>query len=29
LFDFVSAHSEWLEREIPGFAAALAWPEAP
>jgi hypothetical protein len=28
LRDFVSAHSEWLSREVPGFAAALAWPEA-
>jgi hypothetical protein len=27
LLDFVSAHAEWLEHEIPGFAAALAWPE--
>ncbi|HEX7150316.1 MAG TPA: hypothetical protein VF618_02425 [Thermoanaerobaculia bacterium] len=26
LLDFVSAHAEWLEGEIPGFAAALAWP---
>lgn len=28
LLDFVSVHAEWLEGEIPGFAAALAWPEA-
>ena len=27
LLDLVSAHSEWLATEIPGFAAALAWPE--
>jgi hypothetical protein len=27
LLDFVSAHEEWLEQEVPGFAAALAWPE--
>jgi hypothetical protein len=27
LLDFVSAHAEWLEQEVPGFAAALAWPE--
>jgi hypothetical protein len=27
LLDFVSAHAEWLEQELPGFAAALAWPE--
>lgn len=27
LLDFVSAHSEWLAHEIPGFAEALAWPE--
>jgi len=26
LLDFVSARSTWLIREIPGFAAALAWP---
>ncbi|HEX7154753.1 MAG TPA: hypothetical protein VF618_24925 [Thermoanaerobaculia bacterium] len=26
LLDFVSAHAEWLEQEIPGFAAALHWP---
>jgi DNA-binding ferritin-like protein (Dps family) len=26
LLDFVSAHSEWLAREVPGFAAALMWP---
>ena len=28
LRDFVSVHSEWLSIEVPGFAAALAWPEA-
>jgi len=28
LLDFVSVHAEWLEGEIPGFAAALAWPES-
>jgi hypothetical protein len=27
LLDFVSTHAEWLEQELPGFAAALAWPE--
>jgi hypothetical protein len=27
LLDFVWGHAEWLEGEIPGFAAALAWPE--
>ena len=27
LRDFVSVHSEWLSVEVPGFAAALAWPE--
>jgi hypothetical protein len=27
LRDLVSVHSEWLSREVPGFAAALAWPE--
>jgi hypothetical protein len=27
LLDFVSANSRWLEREVPGFLAALAWPE--
>jgi hypothetical protein len=26
LRDLVSAQSEWLAREIPGFAVALAWP---
>ena|GEM_PF-3645690 len=26
LLDFVSARSTWLDREIPGLAAALAWP---
>jgi hypothetical protein len=28
LRDLVSAHSEWLSAEVPGFAAALAWPGA-
>lgn len=28
LRDLVSAHSQWLSREVPGFAQALAWPEA-
>lgn len=28
LLDFASANSWWLEREVPGFLAALAWPEA-
>ena len=28
LRDLVSVHSEWLSREVPGFAAALAWPDA-
>lgn len=28
LLDFVSAEAEWLEEEIPGLAAALAWPES-
>ena len=27
LLDFASAGSPWLEREVPGFLAALAWPE--
>jgi len=27
LRDLVSVHSEWLSREVPGFAQALAWPE--
>jgi hypothetical protein len=27
LRDLVSVHSEWLSREVPGFAEALAWPE--
>lgn len=27
LRDLVSAHSEWLMREVAGFAEALAWPE--
>lgn len=26
LLDLVSAHSEWLAEEIPGFAEALRWP---
>lgn len=29
LRDLVSAHSEWLSLEVPGFAEALAWPELP
>lgn len=28
LLGFVSAVAEWLNREIPGFLEALAWPEA-
>ena len=28
LRDLVSEHSEWLSGQIPGFAEALAWPEA-
>ena len=28
LLDFVSADAEWLDREIPGFLEALAWPES-
>ena len=28
LLDFVSAEADWLESEIPGLAAALAWPES-
>src|SRR5687768_9369869 len=28
LLDFASANSWWLEREVPGFLAALAWPDA-
>jgi hypothetical protein len=28
LLDFVSAHSEWLGREVAGLAEALAWPDA-
>ena len=28
-YDLVSAHSEWLSLEVPGFAEALAWPELP
>lgn len=27
LRDLVSEHSEWLSREVSGFAAAFAWPE--
>ena len=27
LRDLVSVHSEWLSREVSGFAQALAWPE--
>jgi len=27
LLDFVSVHSEWLSRDVPGFAGALAWPD--
>ena len=27
LFDVVSAHSEYLATAIPGFTAALRWPE--
>jgi hypothetical protein len=26
LLDFVSAQAEWVGQEVPGFAAALAWP---
>jgi len=26
LLDFVSVHSEWLSRDVNGFADALAWP---
>ena len=26
LLDLVSVHSVWLSAEVPGFAAALAWP---
>jgi hypothetical protein len=29
LRDLVSVHAEWLSREVPGFAEALAWPESP
>ena len=29
LRDLVSAHSEWLSLEVPGFTEALAWPELP
>jgi len=28
LLDFVSANAPWLDREVPGMLAALAWPEA-
>ena len=27
LLGFVSAEAEWLNREIPGFLEAIAWPE--
>ena len=27
LRDFVSVHAQWLSREVPGFAEAMAWPE--
>jgi len=27
LRDLVSVHAEWLSREVPGFAEALAWPD--
>jgi hypothetical protein len=27
LLDFVSANAPWLDREVPGVLAALAWPE--
>jgi hypothetical protein len=27
LRDFVSVHAPWLSGEVPGFAAAFAWPE--
>jgi hypothetical protein len=27
LLDFVSEHSEWLSREVAGFAEAFVWPE--
>jgi hypothetical protein len=27
LLDFVSTNAPWLEREVPGFLASLAWPE--
>jgi len=26
LLDFVSTHAEWLSRDVPGLADALAWP---
>jgi hypothetical protein len=28
LLDFVSAQSPWLGREVPGWMAALEWPES-
>src|SRR5688572_933137 len=28
LLDLASANSWWLEKEVPGFLSALAWPEA-
>lgn len=28
LLDFASAQAPWLDREVPGFLAALAWPES-
>lgn len=28
LLDFVSVHSEWLSRDVAGFAEALGWPGA-
>lgn len=27
LLEFVSANAEWLDEDVPGFAAALAWPD--
>jgi hypothetical protein len=27
LLDFASVHSPWIGTEVPGFAAALQWPE--
>jgi hypothetical protein len=29
LRDLVSVHAQWLAAEVPGFATALQWPEAP